>query len=284
ANLGQMALAEQRIAEGIELTEKAIALNPSKSVPRNNLGALYYSMGQQASHSRNYRRGKDLLHKAIEHCKAALELDPSRIFTAVNYGNAYKELANIADAEGNVSLAEQYRNEAENFYMRALNAGDERKQLKSAWLNMGLMYIDAGHFNEAVSYIDKFIQAYEGTSDVSIGYYWKGYSLYSLGRFQSAAGTFEKSAAINADMDVFNSLVNCYEKLGNEEMKIRTFERALELNPLSFDALYNLGLIYQKKGDKERSNNYFRQALIADPDNMMADAIKRHLGESGPRL
>ncbi|MFH1965044.1 MAG: tetratricopeptide repeat protein, partial [Acidobacteriota bacterium] len=60
--------------------------------------------------------------------------------------------------------------------------------------------------------------------------------------------------------------------------------RALELNPRSFDALYNLGLIYQKKGDRERSNTYFRQALIADPDNRMADAIRRHLGESGPRL
>jgi tetratricopeptide (TPR) repeat protein len=84
-------------------------------------------------------------------------------------------------------------------------------------------------------------------------------------------------------MSVFNSLVNCYEKLGNEEMKIKTFERALDLDPLSFNALYNLGLIYQKKGDIEKSNNYFRQALIADPDNMMAGAIRMHLGEPEQR-
>ena len=283
-NLGQMALAEKRISDGIKFTEKAIELDPSKAVPRNNLGALYYDLGQQASISRNYGRAKDLLHKSMEHSKAALELDPAKIFTAVNYGSAYKELANIADAEGKSSLADQYRIEAENFYMRALNAGDERKELKSAWLNMGLMYIDAGRFDEAIPHIDRYIQAYSDNNEVWRGYYWKGYSQYSLGRFQSAAETFEKAAAVHGDMDVFNSLVNCYEKLGNEEMKIRTFERALELDPLSFDALYNLGLIYQKKGDRERSNTYFRQALIADPDNMMADAIRRHLGESGPRL
>lgn len=283
-NLGQMALAEQRISEGIKFTEKAIELDPSKAVPRNNLGALYYDLGQQASISRNYGRGKELLNKSIEHCKAALELDPSRIFPAVNYGSAYKELANIADAEGDSSLADRYRIEAENFYKRALNAGDERKELKSAWLNLGLMYIDAGRFNEAIPHIDRFIQAYKDDNGVWRGYYWKGYSQYSLGRFQSAAETFEKAAAVHGDMAVLNSLVNCYEKLGNEEMKIRTLERALELDPLSFDALYNLGLIYQKKGDRERSNAYFRQALIADPDNMMADAIRRHLGESGPRL
>jgi tetratricopeptide (TPR) repeat protein len=167
--------------------------------------------------------------------------------------------------------------------MRALNSGDERKELKTAWLNLGLMYIDAGRFNESIRFIDNFIEAYGESSDVWLGYNWKGYSLYSLGRFQSAAENFEKAAAVHPDMSVFNSLVNCYEKLGNEEMKIKTFERALDLDPLSFNALYNLGLIYQKKGDRERSNTYFRQALIADPDNMMAGAIRTHLGEAGPR-
>ncbi|MFH1965002.1 MAG: tetratricopeptide repeat protein, partial [Acidobacteriota bacterium] len=206
-NLGQMALAEQRISEGIDYTERAIELDPSKAVPRNNLGALYYTLGQQASMSRDFGRGKDLLYKSIEQCKAALELDPSRIFTAVNYGSAYKELANIADAEGDSSLADEYRIEAENFYMRALNAGDERKELKSAWLNLGLMYIDAGRFNEAIPHIDRYIQAYSDNNEVWRGYYWKGYSQYSLGRFQSAAETFEKAAAVHGDMDVFNSLV-----------------------------------------------------------------------------
>ena len=282
-NLGQMALAEGRISEGIKYTERAIELNPAKAVPRSNLGTLFYSLGQQASLNRDYDRARDLLHKSIEYSKTALELDPDKIFTAVNYGSAYKELANIADAEGDSSLADQYRQEAERFYMRALNSGDERRELKTAWLNLGLMYIDAGRFNESIRFIDNFIQAYSESSDVWLGYNWKGYSLYSLGRFQSAAENFEKAAAVHPDMSVFNSLVNCYEKLGNEEMKIKTFERALALDPLSFNALYNLGLIYQKKGDMDRSNTYFRQALIADPDNMMAGAIRSHLGESGLR-
>ena len=282
-NLGQMALAEGRISEGIEYTEKAIALNPLKAVPRSNLGTLYYNLGEKASVSRDYERARNLLQKSIEHSKAALELEPEKVFTAVNYGSAYKELANIADAEGNSALAGQYRSEAEKFFMRALNSGDDRKELKSAWFNLGLMYIDAGRLNEAIPHIDRYIEAYSDNPEVWRGYYWKGYAQYSLGRFQSAAETFEKAAALHADMSLFNSLVNCYEKLGNEEMKIRTFERALLLDPLSFNALYNLGLIYQKKGDRERSLEYFRQALAADPDNMMADAIKLHLGESGPR-
>ncbi len=282
-NLGQMALAEGRISDGIDYTEKAIALNPSKAVPRSNLGTLYYNLGERASVNRDYERARDLLHKSIEHSKAALELEPEKVFTAVNYGSAYKELANVADAEGDSTLADQYRSEAEKFFMRALNSGDDRKELKSAWFNLGAMYIDAGRFNEAIPYLDRYIEAFSDNTEVWRGYYWKGYAQYSLGRFQSAAETFEKAAALHADMNLYNSLVNCYEKMGNEEMKIRTFERALLLDPFSFNALYNLGLIYQKKGDRERSIEYFRQALTADPDNMMADAIRSHLGESGPR-
>ena len=101
-------------------------------------------MGQQASQSRNYRYAKDLLHKTTEHCRIALELAPERIFTAINYGSAYKELANIADAEGEPSLAETYRQEAERFYLRALNSGDERQEMKTAWLNLGFLHIDDG--------------------------------------------------------------------------------------------------------------------------------------------
>ncbi len=165
--------------------------------------------------------------------------------------------------------------------MRALNSGDERRELKSAWLNLGMMYIDAGKFGESLAYIDNFLDAYQGRTEAWRGYYWKGYSQYTLGRFEEAAASFEMAAELNPDMSVFNSLVNCYEKLGDEEKKIRTFERALELNPRSFNALYNLGLIYQEKGEPEKSILYFRRALEADPDNMLADAIRQHLEESG---
>ena len=282
ANLGQMAFGEGRTADGIRFSEKAIELDPSQSVPHNNLGAAYYTMGQQASQSRNYRYAKDLLHKTTEHCRIALELAPERIFTAINYGSAYKELANIADAEGEPSLAETYRQEAEKFYLRALNSGDERQEMKTAWLNLGFLHIDAGNMGDAITYIEKFLESYGEGPIRGEAYYWKGYAQYSQGLYRKAAESFEQAASFRADMRVFNSLVNCYEKLGDEEMKIRTFERALVLDPGSFNALYNLGLIYQKKGESVKGNNYFRQALAADPDNMLAGAIRQHLGEAGP--
>ena len=280
-NLGQIAFSEGRVRDGISFSEKAVELDPSKSVPRNNLGVVYYNMGQQASQSRNYRYAKDLLHMAIEYFKTALELSPERIFTAMNYGSAYKELANIAEAEGDPAQAGIYREEAEKFYMRVLNSGDERKELQFAWINLGMMYIDAGKMEEALAPIDRYLEIFGDDSQAGIGHYWKGYALYSLGRTGEAAESYEKAAAINPSMDVFNYLVNCYEKLGNEEMKIRTFERALVMDPGSFNALYNLGLIYQKKGETGKSNDYYRRALAADPDNMMADAIRQHLGNSG---
>jgi len=280
-NLGQMALSANRLREGISLTEKAIELDPKKATPRNNLGALFYTLGQQASADRNYAQAKSLLHRSIEQFKGALEVDPARIFTAVNYGNAYKELANVADAENNSKLAAEYRQEAERFYARALESGDERKELKSAWLNLGLMNIDAGNFDEALPHLDRFISAYQGDQEDWRGYYWKGYAQYSIGRFAEAAASFESAAELNpTDMTVLNSLVNCYEKVGEEAKKIRTFERALAVNPQMFSALYNLGLIYQEKGEQEKSRDYFRRALAADPDNMLAEAIRRHLNDT----
>lgn len=276
-NLGQIAFSEQRMSEGIKYTEKAIQLDPEKAVPRSNLGALYYNFGQQASMAGNYTQAKEILHKAIEYCKAALELDPERIFTAINYGSAYKELANIAEAEGDPDLAGRYRREAERFYMRALNSGDQRKELKTAWLNLGLMKIDAGRYQEAIAILDRFIESYGEGPVVWRGYFWKGHAQYTLGYFQEAAVTLEEAASRHLDMDVLNALVNCYEKIGDEEKKIQTFQRALTINPNSFNALYNLGLIFRERGDSAKSTAYFKKALEADPDNNLAGEIRRYL-------
>lgn len=40
------------------------------------------------------------------------------------------------------------------------------------------------------------------------------------------------------------------------------FENALEIDPISFEALFNLGLIYKKLGDYDNAMNYFRKLQV----------------------
>ena len=65
---------------------------------------------------------------------------------------------------------------------------------------------------------------------------------------------------------------------------IKSFERALEVDPTTPNAHYHIGLIYKDQGELERAATYFESALKLDPGDRDArkwlEKIKAHLAEN----
>jgi DNA-binding transcriptional MerR regulator len=62
-----------------------------------------------------------------------------------------------------------------------------------------------------------------------------------------------------------------YEAEGNNRAQaIDAYERAFCVDPARPDALINCGTLYYEDGNLEKASEYFRQALVLDPENALA--------------
>jgi len=66
-------------------------------------------------------------------------------------------------------------------------------------------------------------------------------------------------------------------QLGKTDKSIRSYNRALELNPHFFWYYYNLGIIYREVGDLDASNMFFEKGLQLEPIDTIKTAVKSSL-------
>ena len=65
----------------------------------------------------------------------------------------------------------------------------------------------------------------------------------------------------------FNNLGNCYGDIGNNELALLAFERAVQINPSLSESRMNLGNIYLKKGRIENAIYEYQTALRINPND-----------------
>lgn len=103
-------------------------------------------------------------------------------------------------------------------------------------------------------------------------------------RFKRAVDVLEPMREIAAGNPVFwTNLGAAY--LGNpvlasdekQQKAIKTFKRALDINPKAPNVAYNIGLIYRDRKEYENARFWFERALVANPDDRHARQILEKL-------
>ena len=78
-----------------------------------------------------------------------------------------------------------------------------------------------------------------------------------------AIGYFEKGALINSNSSpICCNLGNIYAELGNKNLAIKNYLRAIEIDPKNFNANYNLGSYYFKIEDIQNAEKYLNLAVL----------------------
>lgn len=125
-------------------------------------------------------------------------------------------------------------------------------------LNKAIMYLKQHEINQAIEtlkYYEKKEPAIAANAVISLTFIY-----VKMKDWTNAT----KYAELSRDIDSYNpaAFVNsgsCEMLKEDNEMAKRYFEEALEIDPTSFEALYNLGLVCKKMGDLEGALNYFRK-------------------------
>ena len=192
------------------------------------------------------REGK--LTEAIAASKEALKIQPEDAGSYINLGNAF------------------YRQNKPDAALRSyLRAAELEPNLPETYANIGSAYYQLKQDKEAIFYYQKAL----GIKSDLVGVYWNLGRIYQhQAKVDEAVENWEKAFAIQPDIvdDNFHfNLGNTLFKMGKQEAALRSYQRAIALNPQNASAYGNLANLYSQQRNRDEAIKYYQQALKIDP-------------------
>jgi tetratricopeptide (TPR) repeat protein len=104
---------------------------------------------------------------------------------------------------------------------------------------------------------------------------------FDAGQYEEAIGLYKAASKDFIDHPFLYQLIlsgigYSYEQMNDQRAAIPYFERiaAADETILGGDALFNIGVIYEEFGEKEKSNEAFDQILSKYPDSIFINLVK----------
>ena len=236
------------------------------------------------------------IEQAVKHYDYVLSVDSTNALAYVGLGRIYAYLDNPAKAtalldeaqkinphlaetyylEGMIYKDDYYKTKREESFKRALSSFqtvvEQNPKHYNAYISMGVMHFEHGddialdYFNSAIDVAPKSAEAW-----------------YNKGIFYQAKNDYQKAKSIYREITVFDSLYpKAYYNQGylqlvvdkDYDSAIYFFDKATEIDTMYFQAYNNLGLAYERNGDKTLAKKYYKKALKINPE---FDLAKKNL-------
>jgi Flp pilus assembly protein TadD len=173
---------------------------------------------------------------------------------------------NQNDAEAYYMLASSYlgteqNKEAANYYQKAIALDESRVN----WMNeLGILYYEMNDFKNAVIYFNKakdkgFPQSASFIENLAYSYVYSG---------DFATGEkmlMDQWAKKPGNKDILRDLADAYYQRKLYDKSLEFCQKLLELDMKDAKAMYQAGMCFQKKGDKDRGQGLCDKAIELDP-------------------
>jgi tetratricopeptide (TPR) repeat protein len=229
--------------DDIQLYTVTLAASPDAYPIRNNLGTVYWHLGNVKAAEREW--------------KEALSFNPHNAIVLNNLGL-------ICDREKRYDDAIEYFHQA--------------MQLKPNYtdphLNLGSAYAEIGRKQEA----ELQLRAAVALSPLNTRARNElGKLVLDAGRLPEAEEQFRRSVESEANVVAYDSLGDIYTRRGETDKGEGAFGRALSLEPFDSHAHFGLATLYTASGRSSLAAREYEQGLKTDPSNREALAALRQL-------
>jgi tetratricopeptide (TPR) repeat protein len=260
---GNVDLEMRKVDPALGNFTKAYQLEPGNNEVIKQLSTLYFN-------NRQFQKAIDLAQKCNS-CPDADRIIGMSYYNLEDYGKAetllQKALAkNDKDAEAAYTLGRTYL-ELENEksaipqYENAITIEPDR----NAWIyELALIYYSQEDYKNALKYINLAgDKGYNKTSD----YY------ENLGFTQLYTGDVENGMKTLSDVlnkkpnnkELINNVAYAMYEIKRYDNALFYFQKLLELNPKDASSLFMAGMVFQKKGQKEKGQKICDKAIEMDP-------------------
>ena len=250
--LGAIFNQTDRLSDAIEVSQKALKLNPNDSEIYNSLGATFQK--------------QKLFHEAEANYKKALLINPNFTEAYNNLGNTFKELGKIDDSI--------------KCYKKAIKL---KPDFTEAHNNISQLLLDLGKIEEAELHSKKAIEL---NPSLSSPYVNLGNVFYKKGKLYEAELNYKKAISLQPNfVEAYNNLGNALTGQAKLKEAEGFYKKALEIYPSFLDSLWNLSSLAKTVIDAE---NYLDKCLEVDKDTkkeivqkviFMKAALKFYQGE-----
>ena len=260
---GYTNLEMRRMDQALASFKKAFELNPSNAAVVKALMELYYSYHQ-------YQQAIDFAKK----CTSCTNLEKTVAFcyySLEDYVSAEKILLKLvsrtqADAEMLYTLGKCYMQMEMNakaipYFMKAVALDST----KSTWLfELGLLNYATDNYKTAVVYFNKAAEKGFPASNAfneNLGYAY----IYSGDFARGEKILLDILAKKRGDKDILRDIAQIYYDRRLYDKSLEFCQRLIEMDLRDAKALYQAGLCFQMKGDKERGQQMCDRAIEMDP-------------------
>jgi tetratricopeptide (TPR) repeat protein len=131
------------------------------------------------------------------------------------------------------------------------------------YLEMGLLKYQSEKYDESLEYLNKSIRI---NPHADIPRYIKGLIFEKMGNFEGALKSYEMAFIINPDnpdplINIGNIKFNC----GDLDEALESYKKACEIDPDDPEPLYNMGIVFHDKKRYEEAIFYNDEAIRKDP-------------------
>ena len=260
---GYVNLAMRKTDNAMSNFSKVIDLDPNNVLAVKELAELYFSY-------RQFDKAMTLAQKCTS-CPNAEKIIAMSNFHLENFELAIKGLLsyskkNPADAEAFYMLASSYlgteqNKEAAKYYQKAIELDASRVN----WMNeLGILYYEMNDFKNAVIYFNK---AKEKGFPPSASFIENlAYSYVYSGDFATGEKMLmDQWAKTPGNKDILRDLADAYYERKLFDKSLEFCQKLLEMDMKDAKAMYQAGMCFQKKGDKDRGQGLCDKAIEIDP-------------------
>jgi len=241
---------------------KANDLEPGNPVVMGALVNLYYDY-------RQYQAALEMAQKCAT-CSNAARIIALSYFHLDDYGKSekllkqvpkYQEDAEIQYALGRTYMEMELTTKAIPYYEKALKLDET----KGTWaFELGLLYYTAEKYKDAViSFNNATAHGYPKSNEFNenLGYAY----LYSGEYDKGEQMLLDVHSRIRGNKDIYRDLAEVYYNRKLYDKSLEYCQKIMEIDIKDGKALYQAGLCFQKKGEKERGQQMCDKAIELDP-------------------
>jgi len=162
--------------------------------------------------------------------------------------------------------------------LAACAASPWKKEQADSHINIGIAYLGAERFNEALK---EFMQAQEYAPREPQVHYYMGIAYYEKGLTDKAIHAFDRAVSLKGDYsEAHNFIGNVYLGMGQWDKAIHAFQQALAnvIYETPDKALFNMGRAYYGKRDYRMALKLYAEAKNKKPNTVPLPLLDHHMG------
>ncbi len=164
---------------------------------------------------------------------------------------------------------------AEENFLKAIELNPHYPQ---SYHNLGILQAAQQRTKEAIKNLEKLIELEPGIAE---HYCNLGIVYYLEGTYYESELCFSKALEIDSDHpDTLFNLGKLLFNLERTDEAISLIERFHNMEISNTEAIFILGMCFQKKNDKKNAQSYWEKALDIDPDHRQARNMLKELNSS----